>query len=443
MENSVLMKKFNFFSIFKYALPTVIMMVFMSTYTIIDGMFVSNYVNENALSAINIVYPVMSIGFAIALMFATGANAIIARLIGEGDATRARSFFTSIYLIGIMIGAFFTLIILIFPEQILLILGTSDALYEYAKIYLLGLGGFFIPLFLQVFTQCFFVTAGKPIIGFVSSFSGGLANIFLDYLLIKELEMGILGAILATGASFTIPGIFGLIYFAINKKSILHFVKPVWNKKDIVYSMYNGLSECVTNLSTAITTFMFNIILLNIAGESGVASISVILYIQMIQIAVYMGYSMGVSPIISCKYGMGDHEQLKKITKISFIIMTICSVAVILFSVVFADFAIGIFISPNSPTFNTAKTGLIIFSTAYIFMGINMYISSHFTALSNGKVSAILSVLRTLVFIVISLLTLPNIFGIIGVWLAVPVAEFLTVAVSIYMYKRYKKEYGY
>ncbi len=443
MENNVLSKKFSSGGLIKYVVPTIIMMVFMSLYGIVDGIFVANFVNEHALSATNIIMPVFGLIAAIGMMFATGSNALIAKLMGEGKSRQANEFFSLTYLVGLVFGLLSTVFILAFADTFLTLLGTSDILYPYAKSYLLNITPFITMAFMQVFTQCFFVTAGKPMLGFASCFLGGIANIVFDYLFIVTLDMGISGAAIATGIGFTIPGLFGIIYFAISRNCDLHFVKPRWNLKRLGQSLYNGMSEFVTTISSAITTLLFNIILMQWAGEGGVAAITVIMYIQTIQTAVYMGYTLGVSPIISYKYGEQSHSQLKLITKISFKFITVASVVTIAASLIFAEAAVGIFIASDSPTFALAVGGLRIYSLAYIFMGFNIFASGMFTALSNGKISAILSVTRSLVFIVIALLTLPLIFGINGIWVAIPIAETLAIFMSIRYYKKNKPIYNY
>ncbi len=443
MKKNILSQEFDKHSLIKYALPTIIMMVFMSTYSVVDGVFVARFINEDALSAVNIVYPIINFVTALALMLATGANAIIARLMGERKNKEAKEFLTVIYIIGIIFGIILSIIILLFSKTILNLLGTNDILYAYANDYLVSLSLFFTMLFLQIFTQLFFVAAGKPSLGFISCLLGGIANIILDYVFIVVFDLGIRGAGLATGVGFTIPGLIGILYFSFNKKSTLHFTKPKLDMKKLIQSLYNGMSEFVGNISTAITTLCFNIILLKIAGIAGIASISVILYIQMIQTAIYIGFSIGVSPIISYKFGEQNYWQLKKIIKISFIFIGIISLVTILLSVIFADKAVSIFISSESKTFAMAKKGLIIFSLAYAFMGFNIFTSAMFTALSNGKVSAILSISRSLVFVLASLLILPHILGINGVWLAIPLAELLAIFLAIKFYKKNKIVYNY
>lgn len=443
MKKNILSQEFNKHSLMKYALPTIIMMVFMSTYIVVDGIFVARFINEDGLSAVNMVTPIINFVIALALMLATGANATIGKFMGEKKDNEAKELFTVIYIVGIILGIITSIIILVFSEIILNLLGINDILYSYANDYLISLSLFLPMLFFQIFTQLFFVVAGKPSLGFISCVLGGITNIILDYVFIVIFDLGIKGAGLATGVGFTITGLIGILYFSLNKKSPLHFVKPKLDFKQLMGSLYNGMSEFVGNISMAITTLFFNIILLNIAGVAGVASISVILYIQMIQTAIYMGFSIGVSPIISYKYGQQNHEQLKKVIKISFTFIGITSLATILISVLFADKAVAIFISPESETFAMAKKGLMIFSLAYAFMGFNIFTSAMFTALSNGKVSAILSITRSLVFVIICLLVLPHILGINGVWLAIPLAELLAIFLARKYYKKNRIVYNY
>ena len=445
MKNNVLSTHFDIKSLLSYACPTVLMMVFMSTYTIVDGIFVANLVGENALAAVNLVVPLFNVMMAVSLMLGTGGVAVMGKLMGENQYEKARGFLTTIYIVGGGLGVILTLSGYLFSKQIVLMLGASGALLPYSQQYFMSIIPFTVGIFFQVFVQTFFVTAGKPGLGFGVCLLGGLTNIVLDYIFISPniCNMGIAGAGFATGIGNTVPGVFGLIYFTIHKKGTLHFSKPMWDIKFIFQSMYNGSSEMVSNLSIAITTFLFNIMMLKFIGKEGVVAISVILYVQMFQMAVYLGYSMGIAPILSYKYGEKNHKQLTDIIKISFQIIVGVSIAVVILSLLFANLAISIFISRESSTFGLAKEGFIIYSIAYLFMGLNIFTSSMFTAFSNGKVSAILSMCRTLVFTIISLIVFPQLFGITGIWVAVPVAELLTVLLSIYYYKKYKKSYDY
>ncbi len=445
MSKSPLSKNFSMRSLLAYTIPSIFTMVFMSTYTIIDGVFVSRLVGEDALAAVNLIMPLMGIVMAVGLMFATGGNAVIAKFMGEGKTQQAREFLTIIFIIGTILGLICSIVVFAFPHQTLSLLSISESLYSYAYDYMLSLAGFAVPVFFLVFVQSFFITAGKPTLGFILSISGGITNIILDYFFISPnfLDLGIAGAGLATGIGNSVPGVLGFFYFMFHRKGILHFVKPRLKIKTLLQSIFNGTSELIGSLATSITTMLFNFILLNLVGDAGVAAISVILYIQMFQSAIYIGYTIGVSPIISYKYGENNKSALHKIMRQSFIIVGVASALVIVLTLMFSEQAVAIFIAKDSSTFAMAQEGLLMFLPSYIFMGFNLFFSAMFTSLSNGKVSAIISIMRSLLFIVISLLILPQIFGLIGVWIAVPVAEFLSIGISLYFYYKGKKVYGY
>ncbi len=442
-----LSKKFNMIELLQYTIPSMIMMVFMfmSMYTIIDGVFVSALVGESALATVNLIMPLLGVVIAVGLMFATGGNAVIAKLLGEGKEKEAKEFLTVVYIIGAILGLILTVVVFVYPDELLNFLSVSDDLYYMAKDYLLSLGGFIIPVFFMVYAQSFMVTAGHPMLGLLLILAGGITNIILDYIFIspKILNMGIIGAGLATGIGNALPGIIGFLYFLFNRKCNLHFVRPIFKVKVICQSMFNGASELVGSLATSITTLMFNFILMRMVGEAGVVAISVILYIQMFQNAIYTGYTLGVSPIIAFKYGEKNHDELKRVIAQSCKIIAVASVIVILLTLCFSKEAVGIFISKESDTYEMARRGLLLFLPAYLFMGFNIFFSAMFTSLSNGKVSVIISILRSLVFIIISLITLPFFFNLNGVWLAVPIAEFLGMIVSYYFYKKYRYYYHY
>lgn len=443
MNDNLLSQVFSTKKLLLYALPTVCTMIFMSIYMMVDGIFISYFVDELAFTAINIVYPAISLVMALGLMLSMGSSAVIGKLLGEGKEDQARQFFTLIYLVGVVLGACVTLIIQLLPHQILTLLGTTEILYPYAWDYLIYYAWFFVPLILQIFTQTFFVTAGRPILGFALCFAGGITNILLDWLLIGVLDWGIAGAPLATGIGYAVPGVVGLLYFATAQTAPLHFTKFTWDKALLAKSLSNGLSEFVVNIADAISTFLFNVILLDLAGEAGVAAITAILYLQMFQMAVYSGYSFGVAPLVSYKYGAMAWGELRHIVRVSFVSLALASLSVIALSFLFAQQAVTIFISPDSATFALAERGLILFSLGYLFKGFNVFMSAFFTALSNGLVSATLSCSRTFLFLVVALFTLPKILGTDGVWLAVPIAELLSFFLAIYFFWKYKTVYHY
>lgn len=441
MENS-LEKKVTLTSLIKYTLPTVIMMMFFSLYTIVDGMFISKFVGSNALSSTNIVYPVINVLIGIGVMFATGGSAIVAKTMGENKTEEAREYFTLITISAIIVGIIVEIICIIFINDIIYALGSTQSLFFYCKEYLFFMMIFTPFIILKLYFDYFLVTAGVPNLGLLSSVAGGILNIVLDYVFIVKLNMGVKGAALATCIGYVLPSIVGVIYF-FNKKNLLHFVKPKFNFKIISRSCSNGMSEMVTQISSGLTTFLFNIVMIKFLGEEGVAAITIMLYMQFLLNAAYLGFTSGVSPRISYNYGRQDENQVGNLFKYSIIIISAFGVITFIMSRAMSEILISLFATKGSTLFEISHNGFMIFSISFLVAGINIFGSGMFTAFSNGKISAILSLLRTFVFFLMGIFVLPRIMGVDGVWLVVPFAEVATIVVSlIFMYK-YKKEYLY
>lgn len=441
MSNSIA-KDFKFFSLLRFALPTMVMMIFMSLYSIVDGIFISRLLGTNALSAANIVYPVISIVFAVGIMLSTGGSALIAKKLGEGKEREVREDFSFLTLVSFLFGIAILLIGNIFIEPIVRALGSTDALLPYCVDYL-SVSLLLAPAaMLQMMFQTFFVTAGKPLIGLMLTISGGVANMILDYLFMGPFNMGISGAALATGIGELIPAVIGLFYFLFTRHS-LYLTKPVVRFQVLKESCFNGSSEMVTNLSTAVVTYLFNITMLKFLGEPGVAAITIVLYGQFLFNALYMGFSMGVAPVISYNHGSQNLPLLKRIFKICIGFISISSILITIMALVSSPVIVEIFTPIGSATYDIAKTGFFLFSINYIFAGINIYSSSMFTAFSDGKVSALISFVRTFVLIVLNILLLPYLIGVNGVWLAVPAAEFMTLFLSVYLFYKKRDVYHY
>ncbi len=441
MSNSIA-KDFKFFSLLRFALPTMVMMIFMSLYSIVDGIFISRLLGTNALSAANIVYPVISIVFAVGIMLSTGGSALIAKKLGEEKEREAREDFSFLTLVSFLFGIAILLIGNIFIEPIVRALGSTDALLPYCVDYL-SVSLLLAPAaMLQMMFQTFFVTAGKPLIGLMLTISGGVANMILDYLFMGPFNMGISGAALATGIGELIPAVIGLFYFLFTRHS-LYLTKPVVRFQVLKESCFNGSSEMVTNLSTAVVTYLFNITMLKFLGEPGVAAITIVLYGQFLFNALYMGFSMGVAPVISYNHGSQNLPLLKRIFKICIGFISISSILITIMALVSSPVIVEIFTPIGSATYDIAKTGFFLFSINYIFAGINIYSSSMFTAFSDGKVSALISFVRTFVLIVLNILLLPYLIGVNGVWLAVPAAEFMTLFLSVYLFYKKRDVYHY
>ena len=428
-------QQFTPWALLKFAFPSIIMMIFMSLYTIVDGIFISRFLGSNALSSLNIVFPVINVVIAIATMLGTGGNAIISKYLGEGRDRDARECLTQFTVIGLAISLLLLVLTPIFLTPLCRALGSTDVLLADCRAYL-SVSLMFAPAcMLQTLFQSYLVTAGMPALGLFLTIGAGILNAVLDYVLILVFPMGIAGAAIATGIGQSVPAVAGLFYFLLSRKG-LYFTRFRLHPKELFMACYNGSSEMVTQLSNAVITFLFNLIMLELAGENGVAAITILLYGQFLFNAFYLGFSIGISPIVGFQYGAGNRKQLRSIYRTTFLFVLASSVALTVIAVISSTPLVSVF-TRDPETFTLADAGFRIFAFNFLFSGFNIASSGFFTALSNGRVSAIISFLRTLVFIVLSLLTLPRFFGITGAWLAIPVAEFLTLMLALRLHRTY------
>lgn len=442
MDNT-LAKKFSFPSLLSFAFPNIIMMISLSMYIIVDGMFVSRLIGTTALSAVNMFYPAICAEMAIAIMIATGGSAIVAKKLGEGKQQEAQRNLSFLIIIEIIIGIIIAILGNIFIEEIISFLGASAAQTPLSTAYARIIFTFAPAFFLQTAFQTFFVTAGKPTLGLIATLLAGMVNIILDYIFIAPMNMGVAGAATATGLGYCIPAVVGLTFFLTAKNNPLHLVKPEIDWNILLHTCTNGSSEMVTNLANAATTFLFNYTLLQFYGEDGVASITIILYFQYIFTALYFGYSNGIAPIISFKHGKRDTEQLQNIFKSSILFLIVSTIFANIVMHLFLSQALTIFTPVNSNVYAITLHGFSIYSLAFIIMGLGIFSSAMFTAFSDGKSSAIISFSRTFIFIVGAILILPHIMGEVGVWIAVPAAEMLGLIVAIIFLITKRKTYSY
>ena len=442
-QNNALAREFHTVSLIKFALPNIGMMIFLSLYTIVDGMFISRLVGTTALSAIKMSFPLNSLQMAIGIMLGTGGSAIIARRQGEGRADEARQNFTMLVTVAALVGLCFAVLGNIFLDPILRVLGTSELQWADCRIYTLIQLAFAPMLFLQTSFQTLFVTAGKPGLGLLTSVGGGITNMVLDWLFIGPMNMGVAGAAIATCLGYCVPSVIGLVYFFRNRNGSLFFVPFKFDGATLAAACGNGSSEMVSNIANAVTTFMFNMLFMRYRGEDGVAAITIAMYFQFVFTAVYFGFSMGVAPVISYKFGERNISQLGRIFRICMTFVLACSLGAYLLSWVTLEPALTLFTPRGSGVYEIAMSGFPIYAVSFLLMGTSIFASSLFTALSDGLVSAIISFSRTLVFLAAMLLLLPLILEELGIWLAVPVAEGLGVMVSVYFLFKGRKKYQY
>lgn len=431
-------KPVNFRNIMKFALPTIAMSLFMSFYTMVDGLFVSNLIGTNALSAINLTAPVISLVTAISTMLATGGSAAIMKKMGEGKDKEAREDFTTLIIINVIVGLIMCSIGYLCMDFIFSHMNISADVSAYCVDYLSRYLLFAVPILLMNNFSLYLIASGKSSLSFICSVGGGIANIVLDYVFIQLMDMGISGAAIATGLGYSVTAVVGLFVFG-GKKNLLYFEKPVWRFDVLKKVMSNGCSEMATALVTGITTLIFNWTMLRYVGQDGVAAITIIMYVLMFVSSLFSGYSYGVAPMISYYYGEQNREKLKKLIRTSLMIIAVISVSSVALSIAITNPLVSIFTRPDNPVYALATTGNRICSLALLFIGFNIFASGMFTALNNGKVSAILAFSRSFVFMIVCLLLLPLLFGVTGIWLANPLAELLAIILAAVMFLKHKK----
>ncbi|MCC8166587.1 MAG: MATE family efflux transporter [Planctomycetes bacterium] len=438
--DNALATRFTIGSLLRFAFPTMIMMLFMSMYTAVDAMFVARYVGTDALSAINIVAPVLGVAWGIGTMFASGGSAIIARKMGENRNREARENFTAIVIAVSGIGVVLAVLGGLFVDDVVRALGASPRLLPYGRTYFFTLILFAPVILIQVLFLTLFVTAGKPHLGLAVIFIAGVANVVLDYLFIVIFGMGLGGAAVATGIGYSISAITGLVLFS-RRDGPLHFTRPRLRLREFAQTCYNGASEMIVEVSIGVTTFLYNITLLRLAGEDGVAAISIIIYTQFFLITLLLGFSTGVAPILSYQFGARNPGEVRRLLKMCLAYIVTISIGATVVCVVGAPLFAAIFTPPGTDVYRLAVDGFRIYAYSLLFTGVCILTSATFTALSNGTVSAILSFMRTFVLLGAFLLVLPRIWGLTGVWLAPVLAEFLALVMSVALLYAYRKRY--
>ena len=434
---------FDYKRLLLFTLPSILMMIFTSIYGVVDGLFVSWRAGKTAFSALNFIMPYLMILGASGFMIGSGGSALIARKLGEGDARGARRTFSFLVYFTLVLGTVTAVLgILLLPTAARL-LGASDEMLpycvEYGRIVLLGL-----PFFmLQMEFQTFFSVAEKPMAGLVVTLASGFTNIILDALLVGVFDLKLVGAAAATAISQLVGGALPLIYFSFKNSSLLSLGRCNIDLKALLHTCTNGSSELLSNISMSLVGMVYNAVLMRYAGEDGVSAYGVMMYVTMIFIAVFIGFSMGTAPIVGFNFGAGNRSELQNVRKKSFRIIGVTSVLMLGFALAMAYPLASVFVGYDKALYELTASGFMIYSVHFLFCGIGIFGSSFFTALNNGLISAVISFFRTVVFQVVFVLLLSFLFGIVGVWLSIVVAEFLSMLLSVFFLVKYKKRYGY
>ena len=439
-----LSEHFTYKKIFRFALPSIVMMVFTSIYGVVDGTFVSNFVGKTPFAAVNLVWPFLMILGAFGFMIGTGGSALVAKTLGENKKEDANRYFTMLITLVVILGVLLTIIGLIVLRPLSSALGASGQMLEDCVTYGRTLMIFNTAFMLQSVFQSLFITAEKPRLGLIMTVAAGLTNMVLDALFIAVFKWGLVGAALASGLSQCIGGILPLIYFLSSKNDTpLKFVKTKMEGKVLLKACVNGASELMTTVSSSLVIMLYNLQLMRLAGQNGIAAYGAVMYVEFAFIAVFIGYSIGTAPIVSYHYGSENHNEVKNMLQKSFKIMSVLGITMMVLAQILASPLAKVFVGYDKKLFDMTVHGFRLFSFYFILAGINIYASSFFTALNNGMISAIISFSRTLGFETLAVIILPIFLQLDGVWLAITVAEICAFVISISFLIAKKEKYHY
>lgn len=434
---------FTYPKLLRFILPSVAMMIFTSVYGVVDGYFVSNFVGKTPFAAVNFIMPFLMLFGGIGFMFGTGGSALVSKIMGEGRTEKANRIFSLIVYTSILVGVTISALGILFLRPVAALLGAEGELLESCVIYgriILCSTPFFI---LQMEFQSFFVAAEKPQLGLWVTVFSGVTNMVLDALFIVVFQWGIVGAAVATATSQVVGGAVSLLYFFFPNSALLHLGKTRFDGAALWKTCTNGSSELMSNISMSLVGLLYNIQLMRYAGEDGVAAYGVLMYVNLFFLSVFIGYAIGMSPIVSFHYGAGNADELKNLLKKSLVIIGLSSVVMFLLSETLAMPLSRLFVGYDPSLFELTRRGFTLYSFSFLFAGMSIFSSSFFTALNNGLVSALISFVRTLVFQVGAVLLLPLIFDIDGVWLSIVAAELMAFCFGSLFIILFRKKYRY
>ncbi len=434
---------FTYTRLFRFVLPSIAMMVFLSIYGVVDGLFVSNFAGKSEFTAVNLIYPFPMLLGAFGFMIGTGGSALVSITLGEGKKKEANEFFSLLIYVTIIVGLVLTVLGVLFTEKIAVLLGAEGEILKHCVTYGRLLFLALVPFMLQNVFQSFLVTAEKPAFGLVITVISGVTNMVLDYVFVGILDGGVVGAALATGISQVIGGIIPLVYFIFPNKSLLKLGRAKWSMRALWKTCFNGSSELMTNISISLVNMLYNFQLMNLAKEDGVAAYGVIMYVNFIFVAVFLGYAIGTAPVIGYHYGAGNKDEMKNVYRKSIGFNIVAGILMCVVAILLAGLLAKLFVGYDPALYEMTKWGFTVYSISFVVMGLNIYGSSFFTALGNGLVSALISFLRTLLFQVIALLVLPIFFGLNGIWFSIVAAEGMALIVTLIFLGCYRKKYGY
>lgn len=434
---------FTYARLFRFVLPSIVMMVFTSIYGVVDGLFVSNFAGKTAFASINLIMPFLIILGAMGFMLGTGGTALVSRVLGEGDKEHANKYFSMITLFGILLGVILTVVGVLAMRPMAILLGATEAMVDDCVLYGRIVVCFLTSFMLQNMFQSFLIAAERPKFGLLITLAAGVTNMVLDALFVGVFRWGIAGAAIATGISQTVGGVVPLMYFLFSKSSPLRLRWTEFEVQPLLRSCANGSSELMSNISCSLIGMLYNAQLMRFLGEDGVATYGVLMYVQFIFVAIDIGYSIGCAPIISYHYGARNHPELRNLLMKGLKVMGILGIVMTIAAISLSGTLANIFVGYDATLCELTRHAFHLFSFAFLLAGFNIFLSSFFTALNNGGVSAAISFLRTLVFQAASVILLPMALDVDGLWWAASAAEALAFVVSIGFLLALKGKYHY
>lgn len=443
MNSIQLSDHFSYQKLLRYTLPSILMMIFTSVYSVVDGFFVSNFVGKTPFAAVNFIMPFLLILGSLGFMFGTGDSALIAMTMGEGQTEKAKGLFSLFVYVTLLCGAVIALLGIVLIRPIAAWLGAEGEMLDQCVLY----GRIILPALpaymLQYEFQSFFATAEKPQLGLGFTIAAGLTNMVLDAVLVALLGWGLVGAAAATAISQAVGGVAPLLYFSRPNSSPLQLTRTKYNGRALVRACTNGSSELMSNISMSIVSMLYNTQLMKYAGEDGVAAYGVLMYVNMIFLATFVGYSVGTAPIAGFHYGARNHPELQSLLRKSLVIIGSLSLLMFAFAEGLAEPLARLFVGYDPSLMALTLRGFMLYSFSFLFAGVAIFGSSFFTALNNGLISALISFLRTLLFQVGAVLIFPLLWGIDGIWLSIVAAEVMAAVVTALFLIGERKKYHY
>ena len=432
---------FTYKKLLRFVLPSVVMMVFTSIYGVVDGLFVSNFAGKTAFAAINLVMPFVMVLGGIGFMIGAGGTALVSKILGEGDRERANRCFSMMVLLTLILGVLLSVVGVLFMRPVARFLGATDGMMDDCVLYGRIVTGFTVTFMLQNVFQSFLIAAEKPHLGLAATVAAGVTNMALDALFVAGFGWGVAGAAVATGLSQCVGGLFPLIYFLRPNSSLLRLVKTGLDGRVLLKACANGSSELMNNISSSVVGMIYNFQLLRYIGEDGVSAYGVLMYVQFIFVAIDIGYAIGCAPVIGYHYGAGHPSELKNMLRKSSLLMGGTGIVMAVAAAALARPLALLFVGYDPTLCALTQHAFRLFSFAFLLAGFNIFVSSFFTALNNGAVSAAVSFLRTLVFQTASVLLLPELIGVDGIWWAITVAEVFAFVISLLFLFVKRKQY--